>query len=459
MTDSNAPGSKCAGLHILVVDDEEPIRLAFRTSLESAHYRVVTAATLHDALGETVRHAFDLIFLSVCVGTDNGLDCISALLQDNPWTRVVVITAPGSIAMAVEAMNRGATDYLPKPFEHTQLLLLTEKVARHRQLQRNGDALQRTVGTLVQEWDLPTVSPAQQRALEMARRVASSNAAVLICGEAGTGRSRLARAIHAWSHRSTQPFVQVAIQSDRPAAITHDLFGDGRDATGAVALAHGGTLLLDDIARLPLAVQPAVVALLRDKEFEDPQRLRRRPIDVRIIATSDIDLAPLVTAGHFRADLADTLGIIRINVPPLRDRGEDIPLLADRYLAHFNREHHRRMVGITADAHFVLRTYDWPGNTAELRNVIERAVLLCDGGEIDMKHLPRELMTGKLHEAAAGASHKVGDLVPMDVIEEAHIRQVLASAGTLRRTAAILKLNPSTLFRKLRRYRAVGHEL
>ncbi|MDB5298933.1 MAG: Two-component response regulator AlgB [Phycisphaerales bacterium] len=455
---SEFPVAETTALRILVIDDEANIRFAMAMCLESAGHKVIGHGNMEDALLETSRQAFDLIFLDVRLGNENGLDYIPALLQDNPWARIVVITAYASISTAVEAMKLGASDYLPKPFEHAQLLLLTRKVAERRQLERKMDALQRTLGSMDPEWDFPTSNPVWQDALEMARRVAASNAAVLIRGESGTGRGRLARAIHEWSLRSRGPFTAVSLQSRPPADAEAELFGDGTEhagSIGAIAMCHGGTLLLEEVGTLPMQMQPALVALLRDKEFERPNALNRRPIDVRVIATSDTDLEPLVVSGKFRADLHAALNVIRIDVPPLRERAEDVPVLAGRYLAHFAREHHRNIVAFTRDAMFLLKAHAWPGNVRELRNVVERAVLICDSDQIGLKHLPAELISGRITgtgEEAAG--HAIGDLVPLQVVEEAHIRQVLASARTSRRAAAILEINPSTLFRKLRGYRS-----
>ncbi|MDB5328850.1 MAG: Two-component response regulator AlgB [Phycisphaerales bacterium] len=452
------PVAETTSLRILVIDDEANIRFALAMCLESAGHKVVAQGTIEGALSETSRQAFDLIFLDVRLGNDNGLDYIPALLQDNPWVRIVVITAYASIQTAVEAMKLGASDYLPKPFEHAQLLLLTRKVAERRQLERKMDALQRTLGSMDPEWDFPTSSPVWQDALEVARRVAASNVAVLVRGEPGTGRGRLARAIHAWSGRPNGPFTSVSLRGRSSDEVEMEIFGDraerGGTVGGAVAMCHGGTLLLEEVGTLPLNLQPALVALLRDKEFERPDALDRRPIDVRVIATSDSDLEPLVVSGKFRTDLHSALNVIRIDVPPLRERAEDVPMLAGRYLAHFAREHHRHIVAFTRDALFLLKAHDWPGNIRELRNVVERAVLVCDSDQIGLKHLPAELISGKVTgsgEAVAG--HAIGDLVPLKVIEEAHIRQVLVAARTTRRAAAILEIDPSTLFRKLKGYR------
>lgn len=451
------PQVETGPLRILVVDDEEHIRFALTMSLEAAGHRVVAQGTIQGALAEAARHAFDLIFLDVRLGTENGLDYIPQLLDESPWARIVVITAYASIDTAVEAMKRGASDYLPKPFEHKQLLLLTQKVAERRQIERQMAALQHALGAMDPEADFPTVSAAYRDAIELARRVAPTQTSVMISGEAGTGRARLARAIHAWSLRPAGPFVTVSARAESAETLEAELFGGGGNA-GAVAHAHGGTLLIEDVAEFPPRLQPRLLALLRDKEFERVDAPVRRPIDVRVIATAGPGLDAAVREGRFRMDLFGALSVVRIDLPLLRDRPDDVPLLAERYLAHFAREHHRPIVGFTRDALFLLNGHTWPGNARELRNVIERAVLVCNGEQVGLEHLPAELVnaaaTSRNGETpAAAGGYAIGDLVPLDVIEELHIRKVLATARTTRRASAILGINPSTLFRKLRRLR------
>lgn len=440
-------------LRILVVDDEENIRFALTMCLESDGHKVISVGTIDEALEQTAREAFDLIFLDVRLGTQNGLDFIKPLLEENPWARIVVITAFASIETAVEAMKRGASDYLPKPFEATQLLLLTRKVAERRLLERKVEALQKTLGEMDVEADFPTSSPIWRESIEFARRVATANASVLIRGEKGTGRGRLARAIHAWSWRVQGPFASISFEGKTSETIEAELFGaENGDNIGAVAFCQGGTLLLEEISGLPLRLQPRLLTLLRDKEFERQDQTARRAIDVRIIATTSSDLSAAVTAGTFRQELLMTLSITQIDIPPLRQRPEDIVPLAERYAAFFSRQHHSPIVGLSRDAAFVLKNHSWEGNVRELRNVIERAVLLCPSDRIGLEHLPADLMNGGAREKAEpGAGYRLGDLVSLDIIEEAHIRQVLASAKTLRRAAAILGVNASALCRKLKR--------
>ena len=442
-------------LRILVVDDEENIRFALTVCLEADGHKVVAVGTIEGALEETAREAFDLIFLDVRLGTQNGLDYIKTLLEENPWARIVVITAYASIETAVEAMKLGASDYLSKPFEPTQLRLLTQNVAERRLLERKVDALSKTLGSMDAEADFPTSSPIWRESIEFARRIATANAPVLIRGESGTGRGRLARAIHEWSWRSQGPFASVSLDGQSIDALEVELFGSGPEIggkVGAVAFCQGGTLLLDEISNMPMRLQPRLVTLLREKEFERPDQFARRPADVRIIATTSADLQRKVETGAFREDLLMALSVTQIDIPALRERPEDISLLADRYLAYLAREHHRQITGFSRDATFVLRTHSWPGNIRELRNVVERAVLICDSDTIGLEHLPVDLMNAAAkNKQTAPGGYQVGDLVPLELIEQAHIMQVLVAAKTLRRAAAILGVNHSALCRRMKR--------
>jgi NtrC-family two-component system response regulator AlgB len=442
-------------LRILVIDDEEHIRFALTMCLETDGHKVVAVGTIEGALEETARQAFDLIFLDVRLGTQNGLDYIQTLLEENPWARIVVITAYASIETAVEAMKRGASDYLSKPFEPAQLTLLTQKVAERRMLERKVDALQKTLGSMDPEADFSTSSPIWRESIEFAKRVATATSPILIRGEGGSGKGRLARAIHEWSWRSSGPFASICFDGQSIDSIEVELFGFGPEIggkVGAIAFCHGGTLLLDEIGNLPMRLQPKLLAVIRDKEFEKQDQFVRRPADVRIIATSSADLGRAVEAGKFRADLLLALSVTQVDIPPLRQRPEDILLLAERYLAYFSREHHKPIGGFNRDASFVLKAHLWHGNARELRNVVERAVIACNHEIIGLEHLPADLMNSniKARDSVMG-SYQIGDLVPLKVIEEAHIQQVLSSAKTIRRAAAVLGVNPSALCRRLKR--------
>ncbi len=445
-------------LRILVVDDEINIRTMLAMCLEADGHNVIAHSNISDALAEITRHVFDMVFLDVRLGMDNGLDFLPTLLAESPWAKVIVITAYASIDTAVAAMKRGATDYLPKPFDPLQVQLVTRKVAERRQLERRVEVLQAALGSIDAEADFPTQSPSMLAALELARRVAASNAPVLISGEVGVGKGRVARAIHAWSPRSAGPFATVScrLASD---ALEAELFGpplasppagaNGAEIArpGRVAFCDGGTLVLEDIDQMPPQLQLKLHRLLHDNEYEPVDQVRARPARVRIVAITTIDLNQAAAQGAFRQELLLSLNVVEVQIPALRNRAQDILLLADRYLEFFSQQNQQVVSGFTTDARFALERHSWPGNVRELRNVIERAVLLCTGDRIGIEHLPPNLLNSTPLCA-------VGDFVPLETIEKIHILKVVESTRSLRRAASILGIDSGTLCRRMKRYGA-----
>ncbi len=442
-----------APLRILIVDDEDNVRLTLSMCLEADGHEVISHDKIHDALADAALRAFDLVFLDVRLGTDDGLDFLPRMRAEIPWAKVVVMTAYASIATAVQAMKGGATEYLPKPFTPAQVRLVTDKIARQRRLEWKVEALKEALGNLDPEADFPTAGSAMQAALSVARQVADSRATVLISGEVGTGKGRLARAIHAWSGRADAPFGVVRCQPVDPDALEAEVFGVCRQEpsdtsgslTGRVGLCHGGTLVLEEVGHWPQSLQPKLLRLLCDREYERVNDFHPRPADVRLVATTSTDLREAVERGKFRADLHLALDVVRIEVPPLRERTEDIRLLAGQYLAFFCRENHRRLAGFTSSAMKVLSRYDWPGNVRELRNIIKRAVLLCRADQIDVEHFPPNMLK-------SAQAYELGDLVSLETIEQVHVRQVLQSAGSIKGAASILGINEKTLRLWLKRY-------
>jgi NtrC-family two-component system response regulator AlgB len=437
-------------LRILVIDDEANIRMTLSMCLEADGHSVVAHGNIHDALEEIARRVFDLVFLDVRLGVDNGLDFLPQLRAESPWAQVIVITAYASIETAVEAMKRGAVDYLPKPFEPAQVQLVTQKVAERRQMKLKIESLQAALGAMDAESDFPTDTPTVLQAIELARQVATSHAHVLIRGEAGVGKGRLARAIHAWSGRARMPFAAVSCDLE-PDPLEAKLFGLNPDGAaeqrGTVAFCDGGTLFLDEVGKTPARIQSKLVRLLNDNEYERMDDLNVRKSDVRVVASTSVDLQQATKAGTFNFDLLMALDIVQISIPPLRARPDDIPLLAERYLAFFGRENHRPIAGFSPEALFAMKKYTWPGNVRELRNVVERAVLLCKADFIGIEHLPPNLLN-------ANPAYAVGDLVPLETIERSHVLQVVASTRSLRRAASILGIDASTLCRWIKRYGA-----
>ena len=367
--------------------------------------------------------------------------------------KIVVITAYASIDTAVEAMRRGAFDYLPKPFTTEQVDLIIRKVAAVRALEQKVEALQEALSEAAPDADLTSRSPVMQKTLELAQRVADSDATLLIRGESGTGKTLLARAIHSWSRRAARNFGVVSCPSLSAELLESELFGHVkgaftgalRDHLGRIAACEGGTLFLDEIGDLPLPLQAKLLRVLQEKEYERVGEVATRKADVRIITATSLDLAAAVQAGRFREDLFYRLNVVEILVPPLRARPEDILPLAERLLAFFARQNHRRILGFSAGAQEALQHYHWPGNVRELRNVIERAVLLGTGETIGADSL-------SLRPTPAPLEPKLGAPVPLETIEELHIRQVLATARSMEEAARVLGMDPVTLWRRRKKY-------
>lgn len=443
-------------LRILVVDDEQNIRVTLGMCLEAEGHFVCSATGIEEAIEQLSRQVFDLVFLDVRLGVHNGLDYIEGILADYPWTKIVVITAFASVATAVQAMKLGAIDYLPKPFTAAQVQLVTEKVAQRRRLELKIDSLQAALGEMDPEADLPADSASMRKALDLARQVATSNATILIHGEIGTGKGRLARAIHAWSPRANAGFCSMTCDVGNADELDIALFGLTRrdvsppvDAPGRIELCAGGTLALHDVAQTPPSLQPKLLRLLTDKQFERHEDFKTQEANVRVIATTAADPDDAVKRKRLRPDLLLALDVVRIDLPPLRHRPEDIRMLAKRYLTYFSGENRRAISGFTAEATNALEQYPWPGNTRELRNLIERAVILCQGETIDIEHFPPNLLRNS-------GKYGIGDLVPLDTIEDLHIQRVLDSTGSIKGAAAVLGIGVSTMVRWMKRTKITG---
>jgi two-component system, NtrC family, response regulator AlgB len=453
------------GLHVLVVDDEPNIRKALTACLEADGHAVTAVASARDALAAVARRSYDLAFVDLNLGADQGLELIPPLLAESPWTKVVVLTAYASFDTAVESIRRGATDYLPKPFTPQQLSVITQKVAELRALEQKVAGLQEALGESGPEADLSSSSPAMQRAVSLARQVAPTDATVLVRGESGTGKGVLAKAIHAWSARAGKRFSVVSCPSLSPQLLESELFGhvkgaftgSVRDNPGRIAATEGGTLFLDEIGDLPLSLQPKLLRFVQDREYERVGDHTTRRSDVRLVAATNIDLELAVREGRFREDLLYRLNVIQVPLPPLRERPEDVVVLAERLLAWFTRK--RPVTAATTEAGApaagaprltpqaaaALRAYPWPGNVRELRNVIERAAILGGGGPVGVEHL---LLT----PAARPSVPAIGDPIPLEQLEELHIRAILASSASIEEAARVLGMDTVTLWRRRKKY-------
>lgn len=432
---------------ILLVDDESAILRTFRYCLEDEGYEVATANSAAQAEAVLQQQVFDLCFLDLRLGDDNGLDVLAQMRIQAPWMRVVIVTAHSAVDTAVDAMQAGAMDYLVKPCTPDQLRLAASKQLEVRQLAARLEALE---GEVRKPHDgLDSRSPSMMGVLETGRQVASTDANVLILGESGTGKGELARAIHRWSKRSKKECVTINCPSLTGELMESELFGHTRGAfTGAnestlgrVSQADGGTLFLDEIGDFPLSLQPKLLRFIQDKEYERIGDPVTRRANVRILAATNLDLADMVKAGKFREDLFYRLNVITVTLPPLRERTEDIIDLAERFLAHFVKEYGRPARAFSSEARDAMLKYHWPGNIRELRNVIERASIICPLESVQVSHLG-------FGEAAPSNSPRIGAEMSLLELEKAHISAVLANSETLDQAARTLGIDASTLYRK-----------
>jgi len=441
-------------MDLLIIDDEASLRRTVRTALESMGHRVAEAPTA--ALARTLleQQRFDVAFLDLRLGRDAGLDLLPELLRIDAGLAVVVVTAYAAIETAVEAMRRGAFDYLPKPFTPDQVRIVLDRFRVVQGLRHRVASLEEQVRSVAAEVDLTTAEPVMQSALDVAWRVASSEATLLLRGDSGTGKGVLAQAIHERSPRAGQSFVTVHCPSLSGELLESDLFGHVRgaftgavrDTEGKVAAAEGGTLFLDEIGDLPLALQPKLLRFLQEKTYERVGDNRMRRGDVRLLAATNHDLEAEVAAGRFREDLLYRLNVIEITLPPLRQRSADIPILAQHLLEFFARQSNKAVTGFTAEALDALRSHDWPGNLRELRNAIERGVILARASEVGLAD-----PAAQLGQTMAGGI-EVGNNVSLEGLEAEHIRRVVAASPSLEDAAATLGIDPSTLYRKRKRH-------
>jgi NtrC-family two-component system response regulator AlgB len=442
-------------MRILIVDDELNIRKTLRVALESMRHAVDEAVGIADAIPTIGRQRFDVAFVDLRLGGDSGLDLLQEILGRAPRTAVVIITAHGTIDTAVEAMRLGAFDYLPKPFTPAQVRAVLGRLERIKGLQNRLDELEDQLAGEIPEISLDSDDLQVQAVLEQARRVAATEAVVLIRGESGTGKGVLARAIHAWSRSVRSPFITVSCPSLSADLLESELFGHARGAfTGAVtetegkvAAAEGGTLFLDEVGDLPLPLQPKLLRFLQERRFERVGEARSRSADVRLIAATSRDLDAAVAAGQFREDLLFRLNVVEMSLPPLRERADRL-VLAEHLLAFFARRMGRKIEGLSTEAREAIARHPWPGNLRELRNAMERAAIFAAGRLLGVEDLPGRITASDARGAATPSSIAVGGPVTLEQLEAEHIRLILARTPSREDAARILGIDPSTLYRK-----------
>jgi NtrC-family two-component system response regulator AlgB len=438
-------------VNVLIIDDDLGIRETLGTALQTQGHRVETASSRAAAEKKLRLESFEVAFLDLRLGSENGLDLLPDLLRLSPRLAVIVITAYSSIESAVQAIHLGAFDYLAKPFKPAQIAQVLERVAKTRQLEtRITDLEGRLAKPVTREETVGTTDPEMQRLLEIAKKSASRDATVLMLGESGTGKSVLARQMHLWSPRAAEPFVTVSCPSLSRELLESELFGHMKGSfTGAVATTWGkvaaadrGTLFLDEIGELPLEIQPKLLRLLQEREYERVGESKVRMANVRVIAATNRNLKEAVAKGTFREDLLYRLDVISLQLPSLRQRPGDILPIAESLLPMIAAHTGSAVKGFSQAAQDGMKRYSWPGNIRELRNVIERAAILASGEEIDIADLPFALRGEPAQQVELGGRFSIEE------IEAEHIRQVLKKCASLQEASEVLGLDPTTLLRK-----------
>ncbi|MFY9552071.1 MAG: sigma-54 dependent transcriptional regulator [Thermoanaerobaculia bacterium] len=449
-------------MRVLVVDDEEVIRDVLGTLLTREGYEVAAAASAGEAIALFENEPYDVVLLDLMLPDRPGLDVLRDILRRDPDAVVVIVTAYSSIEGAIEAMREGAFHYIPKPFQNDEVLLTLRKGSEARRLTEENRRLREE---LSQRYGLGRIvgkSAGMQKVFELVRLAGPSRSTILVEGESGTGKELVARAIHTHSPRSGAPFVTVNSGSMPTDLLESNLFGHVKGAfTGAIAnkkglfeVADGGSIFFDEIGTISLETQAKLLRVIQEKEFMRVGSVDTQKVDTRIIAATNVDLKKMVAEGRFRDDLYYRLCVITISIPPLRERREDIPLLAEHFMRVYASENSKPIGGVDPEAYRALLDHDWPGNVRELENALERAVVLCPtGGKIGLDLLPETVLQPERGELPVrlpenGATYK--QLV--EDYERRLIRTALRrTGGVQKRAAELLKIKPTTLHEIIKR--------
>ncbi len=442
---------------LLIADDDPGLRESLERTLTREGYRVILASDGNAALERLQAGGVDLVLTDLKMPGLSGIELLRAVKAIASEVDVILLTAFGTVEEAVKAMKEGAYDFLTKPFQRAQLLRLIRQALERRDLIQQNRALQQRLDDLLQQGAVIGSSPAFRRMMTLLEQVAGSSATVLVQGESGTGKELVARTIHARSARSRGPFVAVNCAALPETLLESELFGYEKGAfTGAAGrkegrfeLADGGTLFLDEVSDLSAVTQPKILRVLQEGEFERLGGTKTLRVDVRIVAATNQGLAQMVREKRFREDLYYRLNVITMTVPPLRERSEDIRVLAQHFLRVYAAKNNRRLEGFTDDAIRRLEAYAWPGNVRELENVIERGVVLTQGALMDMTDLPPEI-AGATPLPEGVLSIRIG--TPLAEVEARLLEETLrATKGNKTLTAKLLGIDPTTVLRKLKR--------
>ncbi len=444
--------------NLLLLDDEERLRSLTARILRLEGYTVTEAATARDGLRRLEQGDFQVVLCDVKLPDGNGVELTAEIKKRWPDTEVILLTAYGNIPDGVQAMKNGAFDYLTKGDDQERILPLVSRAVEKVRLQQRVRQLEKQVGRQYTFDDILGQSPALLRAIELARKVAPTDTPVLLTGETGTGKEVFAQAIHQAGARRNKPFLALNCSAFGHDILESELFGHRagaftgavKDKRGLLEEAHGGTLFLDEIGEMPHDLQAKLLRVLETGEFIPVGDTKPRRADVRLLSATNRDLKAETETGHFRADLFYRLAVFHIQLPPLRERRQDIGPLARHFTAFFAGKMNKRINGFSPECLQRLEKHAWKGNIRELRNVIERAVILSDGPKLDVADLPLELQLGDAPPNAAGSQLSAFSLA---AAERLQIQKVLLhTGGNKTETARLLDIGLTTLYRKMEEY-------
>ncbi len=438
---------------ILAVDDDPDVCALFTLRMSSRGYEVASCASAPEAIGLLGAHEFDAVVTDLNMRGMNGLDLCEHITSNRPDVPVIVMTAHGSIDAAVQAMRIGVCDFITKPLEFEALRMILERAIQRRNLGQEVCRL-RTVDNSAAFERMLGNSSAMKTVSELIRRVAELDTSVLLTGESGTGKSLAARSLHEHGSRQRGPFVAINCAAVPEALLESELFGHTRgaftdaraDRTGLFLQATGGTLFLDEIGELPLRLQPKLLRALQERTIRAVGSDKEIACDVRLITASNRDLHAAVRSGSFREDLFYRINVIHVDLPPLRDRGNDVLVYAQQFVAHFAEAMNKAVVGVSANAAEKLVSYEWPGNIRELQNAMERAVAFTQFDHVGVEDLPEKI---RRYRKSNWTAHDGSvELVPLREVEVRHILAVLkATGGNKSKAAEILGVDRRTLYR------------
>jgi two-component system, NtrC family, response regulator PilR len=444
---------------ILVVDDEQSMCDFMEIMLSKEGYEVDTVISPLEAVKITVNRNYDLIIADLMMPEMSGLELLKEIKGRRPELDFIVMTAFASVDTAIEAMKQGALDYISKPFKVDEIKLVIEKSINRKRLKKENEILKKQ---LKQDFSLENFIGQSAEIIELKKlvqRVSGTDSTVLIRGESGTGKDLIARAIHTSSPRAAGPFVTINCAALPETLLESELFGYKKgsftgaikDKEGLFKVADGGTFFLDEVGNISLTIQMKLLRVLEDKIITPVGETKPIEVDVRLIAATNADLEEDVKAGRFRSDLFYRLNVIPVYIPTLRERGDDIPLLVNHFVAKYCRRDGVDLKTVSPEAMQALHKYDWPGNVRELENCIERAVLLCRGEMIEPADFPAKILETKPSSIIAPENPETPTL---ESIEKAYIYYIMNQAqGKKSKAAEMLGIDSSTLYRKLERYK------